>query len=297
MKISDAARAVGCSCRAIKLYEEKGLMPGVARADNSYREYTQEDVRRLHEICAYRKLGISIGDIRRLLDGDKDSLLPEILERKRSELAARQEELAALEAFLRDRDAQALDEAIDFDSVASAMRAQMPGFFGECLVAHFAPYLNHRITSAEQREAYQTILSFWDAQRLRLPLSYYLSAALSKLAGQPSAGQTTAAMDARIAAMLHPDEETYARLKAQTLRTVKQRENPLVRYALPEVMKRRMMHRLQDCGYNDVFIPAMKRLSPAYRAYHDALDALNNRLCQDLGLYYDSDFNLRIRKP
>ena len=70
-----------------------------------------------------------------------------------------------------------------------------------------------------------------------------------------------------------------------------------MRYALPEVMKRRMMHQLQDCGYNDVFIPAMKRLSPAYRAYHDALDALNNRLCQDLGLYYDSDFNLRIRKP
>ena len=38
----------------------------------------------------------------------------------------------------------------------------------------------------------------------------------------------------------------------------------------------------------------MKRLSPAYRAYHDALSALNDRLCRDLGLHYDSDFNLVI---
>ena len=53
-----------------------------------------------------------------------------------------------------------------------------------------------------------------------------------------------------------------------------------------------MMRALKDCGYYDVFIPELKRLSPTYRAYHDALSALNDRLCRDLGLHYDSDFNL-----
>ena len=28
-------------------------------------------------------------------------------------------------------------------------------------------------------------------------------------------------------------------------------------------------------GYNDVFIPAMQRLSPAYREYHKSLQAAN----------------------
>ena len=76
------------------------------------------------------------------------------------------------------------------------------------------------------------------------------------------------------------------------IRSLFPRKNPLVRYSPGEVMKRRMMRALKDCGYYDVFIPEMKRLSPTYRAYHDALSALNDRLCRDLGLHYDSDFNL-----
>ena len=30
-----------------------------------------------------------------------------------------------------------------------------------------------------------------------------------------------------------------------------------------------------ESGYNDVFIPAMQRLSPAYREYHKSLQAAN----------------------
>lgn len=298
MKIKEAAQAVGCTSRAIKFYEEKGLLPAVTRRENGYREYTDEDIRILHEIQAYRKLGIGIDDIRRLLGGDGKALLPSILEKKRGELAVRQEELAALEAFIRCPDAQALDEAIDFESLSAAIRAQLPGFFGEYCSAHFAPYLTHRITTEEQREAYRTILSFWDQPKLRLPLGFYLSAALTRLMpkGPTSAAQAAAAVDASIAAMLSPSEESYERIKAQTLKNVRLRENPLIRYSPMELIKRRTMRRLQDCGYNDVFIPAMKRLSPSYRAYHDALDQLNDRLCRDLGLYYDSAFHLRRRK-
>ena len=31
----------------------------------------------------------------------------------------------------------------------------------------------------------------------------------------------------------------------------------------------------RESGYNDVFIPAMQRLSPAYREYHKSLQAAN----------------------
>ena len=37
------------------------------------------------------------------------------------------------------------------------------------------------------------------------------------------------------------------------------------------------MKRLQDAGYNDIFIPSMIELSPAYKRYHDALTAINQR--------------------
>lgn len=288
MRIAEAAAAVGCTQRAIKFYEEKGLLTPVARSENGYRDYSAEDISRLHEIQAYRKLGIGLADIRRLLSGDAQTLLREILERKRAEADAQQQEIAALEAYLTRHNAQALDEAVDFDSIADAMRAQLPGFFGGYLAAHFAPYLLIRITTPEQQDAYRRILAFWDDPKLRLPLSFRASMLLSRLVPQRPAG----AMDARIQAMLNPSEEAYARMREQTLRTVSMRKNPLVRYSPGEVMKRRMMRALKDCGYYDVFIPEMKRLSPTYRAYHEALFALNDRLCRDLGLHYDSDFNL-----
>ena len=292
MRIHEAANAVGCTQRAIKFYEEKGLLPSVARSENGYREYTDADIKTLHAIQAYRKLGISIGDIKTLLAGKDNALLSSILAKKKTDAAAIQQEIQALEAFIASGDAAQLDEAVDYESIAHAIRAQIPGFFGAYLARHFAPYLNIRIQTEDQRDAYKRIIAFWDNTQLRLPLLYRMSAALSFLYPPMSAEQ----MDARIVSMLNPDEATYARIREQTLKTVRMRENPLIRYSPGEVLKRRMMRSLRDCGYFDVFIPQMKRLSPAYKAYHDAMDALNTRLCEDLNLYYDSNFNLIQKK-
>ncbi|MBQ4265780.1 MAG: MerR family transcriptional regulator [Clostridia bacterium] len=288
MRIHEAAKAVGCTQRAIKFYEEKGLLSGVYRNENGYREYTQSDLRTLHAIQAYRKLGISVSDIKALLVGKNTELLEDILARKKADAAAKQEEIRALEAFLASGDEMQLDEAVDYGSIAQAMREQLPGFFGHYLSRHFAPYLNIRIHTQEQRNAYDRILAYWDNPALKLPLLYRLSAAFSMLMPPISAEQ----MDDRIKTMLNPDEDTYIRIREQTEKTIRMREKTWIRYSPSEVLKRRMMRSLRNSGYFDIFIPQMKRLSPSYKAYYDAMEALNTRLCNDLNLYYDSDFNL-----
>ena len=128
MRIHEAAAAVGCTQRAIKLYEEKGLLPVIARSSNGYREYSEEDVRLLHEIQAYRKLGIGLSDIKKLLAGDKQEVLRSILEEKRRNTEQSQKEIEAIEAYLDAPDPSALDEALDFESILAAIRAQLPGF-------------------------------------------------------------------------------------------------------------------------------------------------------------------------
>lgn len=292
MRIHEAAKAVGCTQRAIKFYEEKGLLSKIIRNENGYREYTEDDLRTLHAIQAYRKLGISISDIKALLAGNNIELLSTILAKKKAEAAAKQEEIRALEAFLASGDEVQLDEAVDYESIAQAIREQLPGFFGHYLSKHFAPYLNIRIHTLEQREAYERILAYWDNPTLKLPFLYHLSAALSMLIPPISAEQ----MDDRINTMLNPDEVTYARIRDQTEKSIRMREKVWIRYSPGEVFKRRMMRSLRNCGYFDIFIPQMKRLSPSYKAYYDSMDALNTRLCNDLGLYYDSDFNLLMKR-
>lgn len=291
MRIHEAARSVGCTQRAIKFYEEKGLLRTVSRSDNGYREYSEDDIKTLHAIQAYRKLGISLGDIRTLLAGEDKALLSDILAKKKADTAAMQHEIAALEAYIASGNTTQLDEAVDYESIAQAIHNHLPGFIGQHLSRHFAPYLDIRIHTEEQRDAYARILAFWDNPGLKLPFLYRISAALSMLVPPVSAEQ----LDAKIKSMLDPDEAAYARMRSQMEKTVRMRENPLIRYSPGEMLKRRMMRSMRDCGYFDIFIPQMKRLSPSYKAYHDALDALNTRLCNDLNLYYDSNYNL-VRK-
>lgn len=68
MKIKQVEELVGITRKNIRFYEEQGLLQ-VARADNGYREYHMEDVRRLQQIRLLRKLSIPLEDIRALFAG------------------------------------------------------------------------------------------------------------------------------------------------------------------------------------------------------------------------------------
>lgn len=54
---------------SVRFYEKEGLI-SPARGSNSYREYSEEDVAVLKKIIIFRKLGISVEDIKGLLKGE-----------------------------------------------------------------------------------------------------------------------------------------------------------------------------------------------------------------------------------
>ena len=71
LRIQEAARSVGLTPRAIRHYEDMGLLrPG--RSDGAYRLYTPADLERLLTIRALRDdAGFSVTDIAELLDDDE----------------------------------------------------------------------------------------------------------------------------------------------------------------------------------------------------------------------------------
>lgn len=69
MTIKDVEQQTGISKQNIRFYEKKGLLSPERKRENGYREYNQEDVYRLKEIFLYRKLGISLDDIKEILEG------------------------------------------------------------------------------------------------------------------------------------------------------------------------------------------------------------------------------------
>ena len=68
MRINELEKALNVSRANIRYYEKEGLL-NPSRKENGYREYDENDVAILKKIVIYRKLGISIQDIRGIFDG------------------------------------------------------------------------------------------------------------------------------------------------------------------------------------------------------------------------------------
>lgn len=66
MKIKEVEERVGLSRSNIRFYEREGLLLVDRDQENNYREYTEEDVERIHKIKTLRMLGVPTADIKKL---------------------------------------------------------------------------------------------------------------------------------------------------------------------------------------------------------------------------------------
>ena len=294
MRLNEVIKQVDLSKRAIKFYEEKGLLK-TKRDSNGYRNYTDKDISLLKEISSYRKMGIGLSDIKGILN-DK-SVLKQILIEKKKEITISQNELEALEKFIENNNIEELYDSVDYKTLADAIQNSIPGFYGYYFLNHFLPYLQIRIQTKEQQEAYNRLIEFWDNTNIRIPFLMKLNSwILFKLNSKKSLIVQIEQIDSQIKEMLNPTEEEYEKLKKKVNEGYKLKNSIFYKYSLIGISQRRFMKELQNKGYNDIFIPSMIALSPKYKEYHNALMAINKRICDDLDLYYDTNFNLIKKK-
>jgi DNA-binding transcriptional MerR regulator len=97
-RIGEVAAATGLTVRTLHHYDEIGLLRPSERTGAGYRLYSDDDVRRLYRIVAFRRLGLALDEVGALLDTDGADPRPVI----RAQLARLEEEAAARE-LLRER--------------------------------------------------------------------------------------------------------------------------------------------------------------------------------------------------
>lgn len=300
MKINEVSERTKISKRAIKFYEEKGLLK-IKKDDNGYRNYHEEDIQRLSRISLYRKLDISIQDISYLLSHPHEQIehLQHIYAEKSCNLDHDQQQLEHLKQIIDQHGnleiIKQMESMIDYESIASGLLEMVPGGLGEYFMYHFLPYLQTSIENEEQQQAFDEIVSFWDNIQLKVPVMMKFSSFIQKKMGNDME-KMTKNMDHRMMMLLDPSPEDYENTKKMIKRSVKMKNSFYFRYNPFMMAQRKFMKQLQDCGYNDIFILNMKKLSPKYKAYHEALSKMNERICEDLGLYYDSNYNIIMKK-
>lgn len=124
MRIGELAELTGTTARALRHYEQTGLLTA-GRAPNGYREYTEADAVRVRNIRALVDAGLTLDDLRPLLgclDGDVMAQPPSarVLGIARDRLAVLERRIAAqtgardrLLAALAAADAAAADPSDD----------------------------------------------------------------------------------------------------------------------------------------------------------------------------------------
>jgi len=72
---SEAARRLGISTKALRLYEQRGLITPI-RSAAGWRAYGADEMTRTADIVALRALGFSLAEVARMLKGDLNVLEP-----------------------------------------------------------------------------------------------------------------------------------------------------------------------------------------------------------------------------
>ncbi len=102
MSIGQLAQAAGVARQTVRWYEQQGLLPEPARTEGGQRRYGEEALKRLTFIRHARELGLSLDDIRALLEladnpaapcAEADAIIRRELEKVREKIA----QLQALE--------------------------------------------------------------------------------------------------------------------------------------------------------------------------------------------------------
>ena len=271
MYIHEAAKLSGTTKKAIEYYCLKGLLsPQII--ENGYRDFTEEDVACLKKISLLRSLGVSVEDIRELFNGNDSTVFRRIVAEQETALHRKKEQNELLKELVSSMDWNAVQlkaaAAESRQSVTERLTRAFPGFWGKYLSLHFGRFLQEPVRTKDQENALHEICEYLDGVKFEIPQE--LENELDEMDGgtgclvQCKADEALSEVVNDPEGWLKNNQEIIDRY-LEFQKTDEYRNSPGFR------MMELLREFNQDNGYNTVFIPAMRRLSPAYDEYMSKL--------------------------
>ena len=139
-----------------------------------------------------------------------------------------------------------------------------PGFWGKSLAVHFGRFLQDPVRTAEQENAYREICEYLDGVQFEVPeeLEIYLDE-MNTEAGQEAVLSADAALSDAA-----DDPENWLKNNQEIIEKYREFIQSAEYQSSPGAKLMELLRKFtQEQGYNTIFIPAMRRLSPAYDEY------------------------------
>ncbi len=180
MNIKIASEKTGLTKKAIKYYENEGLIKPSKKPENNYREYSEDDIVKLNLIGALRSLDITVVGIRDVVEGKKG--LPEtlmdavkkidenisclgkskliiesLIEKNLIDYKASGEQIRKLRETLE----LSKDDKKEF--ISNILLRIFPGNFGQVFVNIYDPFLRVSIDNDEKKKIWLKLVEFLDS--------------------------------------------------------------------------------------------------------------------------------------
>ena len=274
MLINEVAKKCDSTKKAILYYVEQGLVtPKVM--ENGYKDFSEEDVKRIKQIVLYRRLDLSINEIKKVLANPSE--IKSILYQRTLELEQEKAKQELLKKLNTGEDIECLEKEINtIDSKSIIIKKLLelfPSYYGKFISLNFSRYLTGSIETEEQMEAFSQIIEFFDnALDMDIPkdLQQYLDEYLEFYSGEEGIEKINSIVEGKETAFQNIDEfvkdnkeilDKYMQFK----QSEEYKNSPA--YKFTELMK----EFCQTNGYYDIFIPAMRKLSPLYNQYYEQM--------------------------
>ena len=290
MLINKVAKLCNLTKKAIEYYVEQGLIcPSIL--ENGYRDFKEQDIEILKKISLYRRLELSILEIKSILNHPEE--LKNILCKKTLELEQEKARQNILEKLCAGENIEKLEQEINnINSKSIIIKKLMelfPSYYGKLISINFSRYLTGRIETKEQMEAFKEIIDFFDnVPNIEIPkdLQKYMDEYLEEYASEEVQEKMNNFIQTKDKNIKNIDE--FVRKNKEILDKYNE-------YKKTEEFKNSPANRLKDLmkqvcstnGYYEKFIPAMRKLSPLYNEYYEQMIKANEHFIKNYPEYIE----------
>lgn len=290
MLINEVAKLCNLTKKAVEYYtEQKLIIPNIL--ENGYRDFSKQNIKTLKQIALYRKLGLSISQIKIVLSNH--TALKSILYNKNFELEQEKVKQDILEKIVNGENLEKLEQEINnINSKTIIIKKLMdlfPSYYGKIIGLNFSRYLKGRIETEEQMEAFKEIIDFFDnVPDIEIPedLKEYLDTYIEDYSCEEGQEILKSIIEIKDNSIKNIDE--FVRKNKEVLKQYNEyRKTEEFQNSPVNKLVKLMKQVCSTNGYYEKFIPAIRKLSPSYNEYYEHLIKTNEILIKNYPEYME----------
>lgn len=280
MKRNEVEKITGLTRKAILYYEDKGLIRPSKR-ENNYRSYSQEDVDKLLKISIYRKLGLSLLEIKNILSSNGNDF-GNILRNRQYRLKLEESKKNLLEKLIKSQDFEEIAKDLETlekeETIYERITRVFPGYFGHIFFMSYKPFLGSKLDK-NQEPYFDELIKYLDSLP-EIDFTEEEKAYIEKLTSDFDLETLESLNQEKIQAVYnYEDWMEDNREKVKAYEEFKDSQD----YKSSQVKKisDKLRDYMAENNYYQVAIPLIRKMSPSYDAYYKKLLEANEKFLSE----------------